>query len=223
MTTITLNPERQLYVLHHGDGYTCFGFANARDHANQMAQRMGRPDLAFGADDFGAVSGYEKYLSAVKAWGLSPLTQRTYFDPGTSPKVARVLELCRSNGTKVRLIQGDTSTGRSWLDEHDVVGTIGRSMGTLKVPLLIESGACCGSAILTACLLGIVDRDNGEFIFRHPAYHAPDLSIRRGEHADRPWEVHDADSVVARFPGVGKAGAYVAFMCGETVEPRIFQ
>jgi hypothetical protein len=223
MTTVTLNPEQQLYVLNHGDGYTCFGFANARDHANQIAQRLDRSDLAFGADDFGAISGYEKYLSAVKAWGLSPQTQQTYFDPGTSPKVAKVLERCRSNRTKVRLIQGDPSTGQSWLDEHDVVGTIGRSMGTLKVPLLIEPGEYGGSAILMACLLGIVDWETGKFLFRHPAYRTPDLSIRRGDMADLPWEVHHAGGVVSRFSDIGKAGAYVAFMCGETIEPRIFQ
>ncbi|WP_298434984.1 hypothetical protein [Ottowia sp.] len=223
MTTVTLNPEQQLYVLNHGDGYTCFGFANARDHTNQIAQRLDRSDLAFGADDFGAIRGYEKYLSAVKAWGLSPRTQQTYFDPGTSPKVAKVLERCRNNRAKVRLIQGDPSTGRSWLDEHDVVGTIGRSMGTLKVPLLIEPEEHGGSAILTACLLGIVDWETGEFLFRHPAYRTPDLSIRRRDLADLPWEVHHAGGVVSRFSEIGKAGAYVAFMCGETIEPRIFQ
>ena len=96
-------------------------------------------------------------------------------------------------------------------------------MGTLKVPLLIEPGEYGGNAILTACLLGIVDWESGEFLFRHPAYRTPDLSIRRGDLADLPWEVHHAGVVVARFCEIGKAGAYVAFMCGETVEPRIFQ
>ncbi len=223
MTTITLNPERQLYVLDHGHGYTCFGFANARDHANQLAERLDRPDLAFGADDFGTLSGYEKYLSGVQAWGTSPLSRQTYFDPGTDAKAARVLERCRREGTRIRLIQGDPTTGRVWLDEHDVVGTIGRSTGTLKVPLLIEPGEHGGGAILTACLLGNVDWESGKFLFRHPAYRTPDLAIRRGDTADLPWEVHDADGVVARFPEIGKAGAYVAFICGETVEPRIFQ
>lgn len=223
MTSVTLNTDQQVYVLGHGNGYTCFGFVNAREHASQIAERLGRPDLALGADDFGALSGYEKYRAAVQAWGRSPLTSQTYFDPGTDSKAARVLEQCRNAGTKVRLIQGDTSTGRAWLDEHDVVGRIGRSMGTLKVPLLIEQGEHGGCAILTACLLVIVDWDSGKFLFRHPAYRTPDLSILCGDHANRPWEVHGVDGIVARFPNVGKAGAYVAFMCGETVEPRIFQ
>lgn len=86
MTTVTLNTEQQLYVLDHGKGYSCFGFANARDHAGQIAGRLGRPDLAFGPEDFGAPSGYEKYLAAVRAWGQSSRSRQTYFDPGTDPR-----------------------------------------------------------------------------------------------------------------------------------------
>lgn len=223
MVNVTLNTEQQLYVLDHGRGYSCFGFANAHDHANQMAERLKRPDLAFGEADFGTLSGYQKYLAAVEAWGKSLLSRKTYFDPATDPKAARVLERCREANAKVRLILGDTATARTWLDEHDVVGRIGRSTGTLKVPLLIEPGADGGIAILTAYLLAIIDWESGEFLFRHPRYRAPDLLIRSGEDADRPWEVLHDEQVVACFPDIGKAGAYVAFMRGETVEPRIFQ
>ena len=223
MANITLNTERQLYVLDHGHGYTCFGFSNARDHTNQMAARLNRPDLAFGEADFGAISGYQKYLAAVDAWGRSTLNRKTYFDPETDPKAAHVLERCRKEDTKVRLIQGDTETGRTWLDEHDVVGRIGRSAGALKVPLLIEPGADGGTAILTACLLAIIDWGSGEFLYRHPRYRAPDLLIRPSDDTARPWGVLHDDQVVACFPDIGKAGAYVAFMRGETVEPRIFQ
>ncbi len=222
MANITLDAERQLYVLDHGHGYTCFGFANARDHANQMAERLKCPELAFGEADFGALSGYQKYLAAVDAWGRSALSRKTYFDPTTDPKAARVLERCRENSTQVRLIQGDTETGRTWPDEHDVVGRVGRSTGVLKVPLLVEPGADGGTAILTACLLAIVDWKSGKFLFRHPRYRAPDLLIRPSDNAERPWDVLHAEQVVACFQDIGKAGAYVAFMRGETVEPRIF-
>lgn len=96
-------------------------------------------------------------------------------------------------------------------------------MGPLRVPLLIEPGADGGSAILTACLLAIVDWDSGAFLYRHPEHRAPELLIRHGDDPERPWEVLHHDDVVARFPDIGNAGAYLAFMRGETVEPRIFQ
>jgi len=220
---VNLDTERQLYVVSCGDGCTCFGFANARNHAAQIAERLQRPDLAFSAHDFGALSGYQKYEAALQAWAASPKSRQTYFDPGTDPNAARVLKRCRCQDTKVRLVLGDTSTGRVWLEEHDVVGKIGRSMGPLRVPLLIEPGADGGGAILTACLLAIVAWDGGTFLYRHPAWRAPDLSIRRGEDPKLTSEVLEHDGVVACFPDIGKAGAYVAFMRGETVEPRIFQ
>lgn len=223
MNKIRINPEQQLYVIDCGEGYSCFGFANARDHANQIAQKLGRPDLAFTDEDYATLVGYEKYCNAVHAWGQSPLTRTTYFDPGTDQKAAKILESCRAKERKIRLIPGDTRTGEPWLEEHDVVGRIGRSTGTLKVPLLIESGEHGGSAILCTSILGIVDWASGNFLYRHPAYCEADLSIKPSDAAERPWNVLRHGEIVASFRDIGKAGAYVAFMRGATIEPRIFQ
>lgn len=221
---VTLNAEQRLYVIPSGDGYCCLGFDNARDHANLIAERLGRRDLAFGEGDHGTLAGYAKYGAAVDAWGRSPLTQQTYFDPGTAPQAARALEACRRDSRKVRLVLGDTATGQCWLEEHDVVGRIGRSTGWLKVPLLIEPGADGGVAILTNCLLRIVAWDTGRDLYRHGAYRLPELILHHArEQQERPWQVLHRGTVAAAFPHVGQAGAYLAFMCGETVEPRIFQ
>ncbi len=177
MRDITLNPEQRLYVIatgggmrppgrpkgayrsaeHGGLSVSCFGFDNARDHARQIAQRLDRPDLMPTADDAASLTGYEKYLAAVRAWGESAQGHSTYFDPGTDPRLARVLETCRRDGRKVRLVLGDNGTGASWLDEFDVVGTVGRSTGLLKVPLLVEPGEAAGTAILGAHVLALMD------------------------------------------------------------------
>lgn len=221
---VTLNTEQRLYVIPCGDGYTCLSFDNARSHADQIAARLERPELAFAAGDHGSLDGYAKYLGAIDAWARSPLTRQTYFDPGTDPKAVGALESCRRDGRKVRLVLGDTATGRCWLDEHDVVGRIGRSAGTLKVPLLIEPGEDGGTAILTNCLLRLIDWGSGRDLYRHPAYRMPGLAIQRApEPTDRPWQVLHDGTVAACFSDIGKAGGYLAFMCGETVEPRVFQ
>lgn len=221
---VTLNTEQRLYVIPCGDGYSCLGFDNARDHAHQIANRLQQPNLAFDDGDHGTLTGYRKYREAIDCWGRSTLTQQTYFDPGTDPEAARVLERCRRDGRKLRLMLGDTATGQCWLSEHEVVGRIGRSTGTLKVPLLVEPGADGGTAILTNCLLRLIDWRTGEDLYRHPAYRTPDLAIRRDAgHSDLPWQVLHDGKVAACFADVGKAGAYLAFMCGETVEPRVFQ
>ena len=221
---VTLNAEQRLYVIPCADGYTCLGFDNARSHADQIAARLQRPDLAFATSDHGALVGYAKYQAAIAAWGRSQLTLQTYFDPGTDPKAVRALEKCRRDGCKVRLVQGDTATGRCWLDERDVVGRIGRSGGMMKVPLLIEAGADGGgTAILANCLLRLIDWESGRDLYRHPVYRTPDLTIRKDrDKADMPWQVLHDGTVVACFADIGKAAGYLAFMCGETVEPRVF-
>lgn len=221
---VTLNLEQRLYVIACGDGFSCLGFDNARDHAGLIASRLEQPALAFAPGDHGAPSGYDKYRAAIDAWSRSRLTRQTYFEPGTDPKAARALEACRREQSTVRLVLGDTASGRCWLGEYDVVGRIGRSTGALKVPLLIEPGADGGGAILTSCLLRLIDWKSGRDLYRHAAYRVPELTIQRSaEYPDPSWEVVRDDSVEARFTDIGKAGAYLAFMCGETVEPRIFQ
>ncbi len=92
MNKVSINAEQQLYVIDCGDGYFCFGFANARDHANQIATKLNRSDLAFADEDYATLAGYEKYCHAVQAWSQSPLTRTTYFDPGTDAWAGKVLE-----------------------------------------------------------------------------------------------------------------------------------
>jgi hypothetical protein len=223
MLRVTLNQEQRLYFIHASAGVSCFGFDNARDHANQIASLLRQPDLAFGPGDHGALSGYDRYLRAVDAWSRSPLTKRTYFDPGTDPKVATVLEQCRRRDLLIRLMLGDTATGESWLDEYDVVGSVGRSTGTLKVPLLLAPGEHGGPAILTACVLAIVAWQDGRWLYKHSSFHEPELSIRPLTEPGCAWKVlHDAKPI-ARFRDIAQAGGYAAFMRGATVEPRVFR
>ena len=98
-----------------------------------------------------------------------------------------------------------------------------RSTGSLKFPLLIEDGESGGSAILTACVLAVIDWRSGRWLFKHAAYKHPDLDIRTTGDVKRPWMVSRAQQEIARFGDIGKAGAHVAFMRGETIEPRVFR
>jgi hypothetical protein len=64
----------------------------------------------------------------------------------------------------------------------------------LKIPVLVEGGQAYGSPI--AC--------------------------DRREDAARPWNVTHQDRTIAKFDDIGKAGAYIDFMRGASIEPRIF-
>ena len=118
---------------------------------------------------------------------------------------------------------GDTGTGASWLDEFDVVGTVGRSTGPLKMPLLVEPGEAAGTAILCAHVLALMDWDTGLPLYRQPLWQPPELRIRASDDDVRPWAVVLHEQPVANFDDIGKAGAYLAFMRGASVEPRVFR
>jgi hypothetical protein len=89
--------------------------------------------------------------------------------------------------------------------------------------LLIEAGEHGGCAILCACLLAIVDLGIG----RLPVSPCR-LPRSRLEHQAfgrrRPvLERSAARRSRRQFRDIGKAGAYLAFMRGATIEPRVFQ
>lgn len=212
---ITINAEQQLYVIPCGGGYTCFGFKNARAHAEQIAHLLGRDDLMPLQEEFGTVAGYRRYERAVAAFGSSVASKRTYFDPGTAPEVRKILDRFRENERTIRLFLGDPKTGTDWGEENDVVGTIGRSGGTMKVPLLIPSGECGGTAILTACIVRLIDVERGQEVYRCATYQAPDVTLAQCE--DKPgyaWEALRDGKVLARFATVEEAGEYVGFIRG---------
>jgi hypothetical protein len=222
MLDIAINPRRRLYVVASSDGVSCFGFDNARDHAHRIADCLRRPDLQPTPEEEGTPAGYLKYLRAVQAWRDSPRSGETYFGPRCSDELASALEACRHSGSKVRLVLGDPRTGDTSFDEDGVVGRIGRSCGALRVPLLVEGGQAFGSPIICDRVLAILDWETGLPLYRHTSYRPPELRLAFCEHEARPWSVTHKDRTIARFADIGKAGAYIAFMRGASVDPRVF-
>jgi len=80
----------------------------------------------------------------------------TSYHINTSDEVIRILEIARENNCRIVLDYGDTKTGKSWGEIHDIVGRVGRSTGTSKIPLLIYNKRCYGGGgILDHCIIGI--------------------------------------------------------------------
>lgn len=85
----------------------------------------------------------------------------TYYSEGTKNEVIDILERARYRGQRVKLYYGDIETGRNWNEEHDTIGTIGRSTGKVKIPLLIATKrSTVGGAILTDCIIAIKEGKN---------------------------------------------------------------
>lgn len=95
----------------------------------------------------------------------------TYYDERTPDAVVQVLERARTASRKyrLRLWYGDPATGKLWGDVE--TGYIGRSMGPIKVPLLIANNRSSGGpALLDHCIVKIAhaNKSNGGVLYKHP-------------------------------------------------------
>ena len=96
----------------------------------------------------------------------------------TSGGVADILNRLTESKQRVRLVYGDTETGKDWLKEYDVLGSIGRSTGANQIPLLISnSRSTGGGAIMEDCILKIADVKSKKVLYQHDKYIAPKFDI----------------------------------------------
>jgi hypothetical protein len=98
----------------------------------------------------------------------------TSYSIGTAPQVVAAIESARLNDRRIRVYYGDTATGRDWGETCYTIGRIGRSMGPVKIPLLIYSRRCYGGCgILCDCIVKIEhsNKRDGGTIYQHPKYH----------------------------------------------------
>ena len=91
-----------------------------------------------------------------------------YFPENTSYLLKECIIRCYENKQRVRLWYGDALTGKSWNEENDICGYIGKSTGAQKVPLLINSNRSLGGgAISVDSVLKIVDIKTGKILYQH--------------------------------------------------------
>ena len=138
----------------------------------------------------------------------------TYYHSETPIKVRALLTTLMEFRTRVRLYQGNLETGIDWLEENDASGYIGRSMGPLKVPLLLPmKRSSGGGAILDHCIIRMLIE--GREVWRAPNYQEPvfeeHLGILEGHH----FEVCANGGCHARFSTDKKRRRWLDFMTGK--------
>lgn len=184
--SVTLNEDKKHYVIHTGSGYSCLGFDYAFKQATAIADAVAasRPDLADRAldekpdlEDWGTMAVYNGYQNLTSMLAKEKVDLGTWFDPDTHMEVRRQLELARKGGYRLSVMYGDRETGQAWGDRPQR-GEIARSMGPLKVPLLIKNASSTGGeAILTACIVKINASPGGRLLWQHPDFNpAPELA-----------------------------------------------
>lgn len=167
---VTTNDEQRLFVIRAGKGFSCFGYDNCYRESKQLAERLERPDLMPREDEIGTLKQYGNHRELLRSIGDRDLG--TWYSPGTPIVVQSWLEGALKSKVRLKLTYGDPETGAVWGDRPET-GTIGRSMGPLKVPLLIKNRRSTGgAAILTNCIVGI--ECEGKVMYRHKDYHVPE-------------------------------------------------
>ena len=106
----------------------------------------------------------------------------TYYHDSTPAEIVRILENARASKQRLRIFLGDIETGRDWLEEFGVAGTIGRSTGREPSPLMIaNSRSTGGGALLDDSIVKIMS--GGRVLWQHPRYHTPVMTC---ENSDEP-------------------------------------
>ncbi|WP_019866563.1 hypothetical protein [Methylovulum miyakonense] len=156
---------------------------------------------------------FEHTFSLGQAIRYRRLPSGTCYHADTPETVVAILEACRQNRCEIRLYYGDTQTGQSWLDEHDIIGYIGRSTGIVKVPLLVPPGDSGGPALLDHCIIRIDSPT--KVLYQHGQFHVGDITLVQGKLKQLPWEVLINWTLQARFPAKREAKHYIDFLQGK--------
>lgn len=116
---------------------------------------------------------------------------RVFNISNVEPKVEEVLIQAWMLRQRLRIWYGDPETGRPRMDEHEVVGYVGRSMGPVKVPLLVHNARSRGGAPIAAhCIVRIDWIAERRTMYQHPKWYFPGAFIERSRTIDGHWELH---------------------------------
>ena len=101
----------------------------------------------------------------------------TAYKEKTPDNIIQIIEEARNDrNIRLRFQWGDVSTGRDWGGVlNTAAGYIGRSTGSIKIPLLIKTTRSHGGeSILDDCIVKIERKyDNGPYVlvYQHPTYY----------------------------------------------------
>ena len=135
-------------------------------------------------------------------------------------KLMDILNNSRKYGSRIRVWYGDRETGKSWLEEYGVTGRVGRSCGSIKIPLLINNKRSWGGeALLVGSIIRIDDIEERKTLWKVPNFHVREEMIIVPVNDEKyPYAVMQKDdgivSNVANFTTIERAERWIAFQEG---------
>ena len=138
-------------------------------------------------------------------------------------KLWSVLSSLIHSGRRVRIWYGDIETGRSWCDEFEITGRIGRSAGRISFPIMVNNSRSCGGmALIDDRIIRIDVIKEKRTLYKLDNFHVEDMKVYEiFGNANYKYQVAklSEDSgegeVQASFKTEQQAHNYVAFMRGE--------
>ena len=103
----------------------------------------------------------------------------TCYHMDTPEDLIIILEGLIGTRTKVKIYLGHASTGECWPEEHDSIGTIGRSTGWVKIPLLVPARSYGGPALMDNHVLKIVTYPDRRLVYQHPNFKQHTVEIKQ--------------------------------------------
>lgn len=140
-----------------------------------------------------------------------------YFNEATEKRVMDIIADNLHSENRLRFFYGDSE--KYWLDEYQMMGTIGKSTGTQPIPLLITSKRSIGGGgILTHCIQMItIDKT---VIYKNPNFIIKDFEIKEATPELKEKEllssVYYEGVNVANFETQEKAERWIKFMTGKS-------
>ena len=123
---------------------------------------------------------------------------------------------------RIRVFYGDIHTGRSWNEEYDVMGKIGRTCGAIKIPILLRrKDSYGGGALLLSSVIRIDDIEDKKTLWKLPNFHVEKMTIEKSSvNKDYPFSVMQAQdngaiSNIANFKTEIQAKKWIDFMEGK--------
>lgn len=121
---------------------------------------------------------------------------------------------------RIRIWYGDTETGRAWNEEYDIMGTVGRTTGDIKIPILVyNKKSWGGSALLMGSIIRIDDIEEHRTLWKVPNFHVEKMEVvyKNGDYPFQVMQTKDNGEVVniANFKTEMKAYHYIDFMNGK--------
>lgn len=137
-------------------------------------------------------------------------------------KLVSIILQYRNSKERLRLFYGDIHTGRSWNEEYNVTGSIGRTCGNFKVPVLLNnSRSYGGEAISIGSLIRIDEISTHQTLWQVPNFHVEKLYVKHTPvNKDYPYAVmqlRDKESIsnIANFKTETQAKHWIDFMYGK--------